>query len=48
MNALDLQRNRDLLAWKGIVLWSGGDVLDLPEFGFRCALRDLHRGTPLA
>jgi Uma2 family endonuclease len=34
--------------WKGFVLRSAGDVLDLPEFGFRCELRDLYRGTPLA
>ena len=33
--------------WKGVVLRSGDDVLDLPEFGFRCELRALYRGTPL-
>lgn len=33
--------------WKGLVLRSGHDMLELPEFGFRCALRDLYRGTPL-
>lgn len=33
--------------WKGVVLRSGSDVLDLPEFGFRYPLRDLYRGTPL-
>lgn len=34
--------------WKGVVLRSGDDVLELPEFGLRCGLRDLYRGTPLA
>jgi Uma2 family endonuclease len=34
--------------WKGVVLRSPDDVLELPEFGFRCELRDLYRGTPLA
>ncbi len=34
--------------WKGFVLRSTDDLLELPEFGFRCALRDLYRGTPLA
>lgn len=34
--------------WKGIVLRSGDDIINLPEFGFRCELRDLYRGTPLA
>jgi Uma2 family endonuclease len=33
--------------WKGVVLRSGNDVIDLPEFGFRCEVRDLYRGTPL-
>ena len=35
-------------AWKGVVLRSGDDLIELPEFGFRCAVRDLYRGTPLA
>ena len=34
--------------WKGFVLRSPDDTLELPEFGFRCELRDLYRGTPLA
>lgn len=34
--------------WKGVVLRAPDDVFDLPEFGFRCELRDLYRGTPLA
>lgn len=34
--------------WKGFVLRAPDDLLELPEFGFRCALRDLYRGTPLA
>jgi Uma2 family endonuclease len=34
-------------AWKGRVMRSGEDTLELPELGFRCALRDLYRGTPL-
>jgi Uma2 family endonuclease len=34
--------------WNSIVLRSGNDVVELPEFGFRCAVRDLYRGTPLA
>ena len=33
--------------WDGVVLRSPEDVLELPEFGFRCVLRDLYRGTPL-
>jgi Uma2 family endonuclease len=35
-------------AWKPIVLGSPNDVLELPELGFRYAVRDLYRGTPLA
>lgn len=35
-------------AWKGFVLRSPDDIVDLPEFGFRCTLRELYRGTPLA
>ena len=34
--------------WKGIVLRSPDEALDLPEFGFRCLVRDLYRGTPPA
>ena len=35
-------------AWNRTVLKSAHDILELPEFGFRCELRDLYRGTPLA
>ncbi|HEX2255560.1 MAG TPA: Uma2 family endonuclease [Afifellaceae bacterium] len=34
--------------WLSVVLSSPDDVLELPEFGFRCAVRELYRGTPLA
>jgi Uma2 family endonuclease len=34
--------------WKSVVLRTPDAVLELPEFGFRCQLRDLYRGTPLA
>ena len=34
--------------WKGIVLRFGDDSLEVPEFGLRCLVRDLYRGTPLA
>jgi len=34
--------------WKGITLRAPDDSLELPEFGFRCAVGDLYRGTPLA
>ena len=34
--------------WKGAVLRTLDDTIDLPEFGFHCTLRDLYRGTPLA
>ena len=34
--------------WKRGILRSPEDTLELPEFGFRCILRDLYRGTPLA
>ena len=34
--------------WQPLILRSPDDVLELPEFGFRCAVRDLYRGTPLA
>jgi Uma2 family endonuclease len=33
--------------WERRVLESPDDSVELPEFGFRCALRDLYRGTPL-
>ena len=34
--------------WTRVLLSSPDDTLELPEFGFRCELRDLYRGTPLA
>ena len=34
--------------WKGVVLRSPQDALDLPELGVRCLAGDLYRGTPLA
>ena len=34
--------------WGRTMLDALDDLLDLPEFGFRCLLRDLYRGTPLA
>ena len=34
--------------WERVPLNRPEDILELPEFGFRCALRDLYRGTPLA
>jgi Uma2 family endonuclease len=33
--------------WQGIVLRQPEDLIELPEFGLRCHLRDLYRGTPL-
>jgi len=35
-------------AWQAVVLASSDDVVELPEFGLRCAVVDLYRGTPLA
>jgi Uma2 family endonuclease len=35
-------------AWKPTMVTSPDDALELPEFGFRCLLGDLYRGTPLA
>ena len=33
--------------WQSIVLGQPDDLVELPEFGLRCHLRDLYRGTPL-
>jgi Uma2 family endonuclease len=33
--------------WRPLVLKQPEDPVDLPEFGFRCSLGDLYRGTPL-
>ena len=34
--------------WKGLVFRSPDDRIDLPEFGFSCAVRDLYARTDLA
>jgi Uma2 family endonuclease len=34
-------------AWQETVLARRGDPIDLPEFGVRCSVEDLYRGTPL-
>ncbi len=33
--------------WEPVVLTSSDDVIDMPEFGLRCVVADLYRGTPL-
>jgi Uma2 family endonuclease len=33
--------------WQRIVLRQPEDLIELPEFGLRCHVRDLYRGTPL-
>ncbi len=33
--------------WQGRVFRSMDDRIELPEFGFACALRDLYKGTPV-
>ena len=33
--------------WKGRVLRSSNDLIELPEFGFSCRVDDLYRGTPV-
>lgn len=33
--------------WQGRVYRSPEDLIELPEFGFSCVLRDLYRGTPV-
>jgi Uma2 family endonuclease len=38
-------RSRD---WQIAVLANRDDPIDMPEFGLRCAVGDLYRGTPLA
>jgi Uma2 family endonuclease len=37
-------RSRD---WQAVLLAARSDQIDLPEFGFRCLVEDLYRGTPL-
>lgn len=34
--------------WEPIVLKRADDVIEMPEFGLRCMVVDLYRGTPLA
>src|SRR5262245_51215716 len=33
--------------WEPVELADGDDVLELPDFGLRCTLRDLYRHTPI-
>jgi len=33
--------------WEPTVLNSLNDLIEMPEFGLRCAVADLYRGTPL-
>jgi len=33
--------------WQPTVLRNADDVIDMPEFGLRCQVADLYRGTPL-
>jgi Uma2 family endonuclease len=35
------------LDWQPIVLTQADDVMEMPEFGLRCRVADLYRGTPL-
>ena len=37
-------RNRD---WEPAILRRADDPIDMPEFGLRCSVGDLYRGTPL-
>jgi Uma2 family endonuclease len=34
-------------AWESTVLANRDDPIDMPEFGLRCSVEDLYRGTPL-
>jgi len=34
--------------WEPVVLKRPDDVIEMPEFGLRCTVADLYRGTPLA
>jgi len=33
--------------WASLALTSAGDLIEMPEFGLRCSVADLYRGTPL-
>jgi hypothetical protein len=33
--------------WQLAALTRADDVIDMPEFGLRCRVADLYRGTPL-
>jgi Uma2 family endonuclease len=33
--------------WEPIILKQADDPIEMPEFGFRCGVVDLYRGTPL-
>jgi Uma2 family endonuclease len=37
-------KNRD---WKPTILTQADDLIEMPEFGLRCSVADLYRGTPL-
>src|SRR5262245_36993532 len=40
--------SRTASGWQTTVLQKADDILALDEFGVRCAVLDLYRGTPLA
>jgi Uma2 family endonuclease len=49
---IDLQKSMmeiyaKIRKWEPVVLTRPGDVIEMPEFGLRCVLADLYRGTPL-
>ena len=33
--------------WEAAILTRAGDPIEMPEFGLRCSVADLYRGTPL-
>jgi Uma2 family endonuclease len=33
--------------WQPLKLTGADDIIEMPEFGLRCAVGDLYRGTPL-
>jgi len=33
--------------WQPVILTRAGDPIEMPEFGLRCSVGDLYRGTPL-
>ncbi len=33
--------------WQAVILGQPGDTIEMPEFGLRCRVVDLYRGTPL-